>query len=291
MRVVSVTPAGRKRYLEILVPYLLKNRAKISEHHFWVNTPVVTDIAYIKQLCYDYPDFFKYITNPNTDTLTNPLNLFHPLCTDENTIYIRFDDDICWIANDLVDNIIKFRIENPDYFLVFANIINNSVCAMLHQRCGVFDYPALTCDGVCNGNAWANTDLALFQHTELIHHIKEKTTDVYKCFKKWLLFDGPKVDEKIIPEGSFGKNFKHGRFSINCMCWFGRDYAKFGGKVYNEEYTHEEGWLTDFYPQSINKFNAICGDALVSHFAYFSQRAILETTDLLDQYKKLALQA
>ena len=45
MKVISVTPAGRKIYLEILVPYLLKNRAYIAEHHFWLNTENREDIG------------------------------------------------------------------------------------------------------------------------------------------------------------------------------------------------------------------------------------------------------
>ena len=59
MRVVSVTPAGRRRYIEILVPHLLRQRHVIQEHHWWLNTNVAEDIAYIHQLCADHPDFFR----------------------------------------------------------------------------------------------------------------------------------------------------------------------------------------------------------------------------------------
>jgi len=59
MKVITVTPAGRKHYLEILAEYLLNNRRYISEHHFWLNTSVKDDIAYIEMLAAKHPDFFK----------------------------------------------------------------------------------------------------------------------------------------------------------------------------------------------------------------------------------------
>lgn len=60
-RIVGVTPAGRKRYLEILVPHLLAQRPYLSQHIFWLNTTNEQDITYIKNVCRKYPDFLSYL--------------------------------------------------------------------------------------------------------------------------------------------------------------------------------------------------------------------------------------
>ena len=292
MKIVSVTPAGRKIQLAILIPYLLKNRGKIDEHHFWVNSIFDSDIAYIRKACDEHPDFFKFIECPLGSPIPKPmwpyqsLNSFHALCKDEDTIYIRFDDDICWIDEDFVENMVKFRTENPEYFLVSANVINNGVCAMLHQRCGAIKHP-MVCDGICGGNAWADPEFALFQHRELIRHIKDKTTDVYKCFKQWVLLDVLKnYDRSINPEMKFKEP---GRFSINCVCWFGRDYPRYCESFYKDGvFKGEETWPTYYYPREVNKFNVICGDAVVAHFSYGVQRQTLIMSDVIQQYTELA---
>ena len=49
-RVVSVTPYGRHRYVEILARYLLSLRPLIDEHHFWVNTDDADDLAFVEGL-------------------------------------------------------------------------------------------------------------------------------------------------------------------------------------------------------------------------------------------------
>jgi hypothetical protein len=43
-RVVTNSPYGRKRYVEILVEYLLASRPIIDKHVFWLNTNVEEDL-------------------------------------------------------------------------------------------------------------------------------------------------------------------------------------------------------------------------------------------------------
>ncbi len=60
-KVVSVTPYGRRRYVEILAHYLLDLRGVIDEHHFWVNTDDREDLAFVEALAAEYPDFFHLV--------------------------------------------------------------------------------------------------------------------------------------------------------------------------------------------------------------------------------------
>jgi hypothetical protein len=43
-KVVVVTPAGRKQYLEILFKYILNLKSVITEYRLWVNTTNNDDI-------------------------------------------------------------------------------------------------------------------------------------------------------------------------------------------------------------------------------------------------------
>jgi hypothetical protein len=61
MRLVTVTPAGRRPYLEILANYLLRRHDLIAEHQWWLNTRVPEDVAYIYRLADRYPSFFRVI--------------------------------------------------------------------------------------------------------------------------------------------------------------------------------------------------------------------------------------
>jgi len=88
--------------------------------------------------------------------------------------------------------------------------------------------------------------------------------------------------------------------SINCISWFGSEFAKFNGEVAKEgdEYVKEEDWLIRTKPQRIGKQNAIFGGMVVSHYAFAHQRAPLHTyfgegldldsTDVLARYQAIA---
>ena len=49
-KVVVCTPAGRKRYMEILFYYILKQKHIIDEYRIWVNTKNQDDINWFEKL-------------------------------------------------------------------------------------------------------------------------------------------------------------------------------------------------------------------------------------------------
>lgn len=50
----------------------------------------------------------------------------------------------------------------------------------------------------------------------------------------------------------------------------------------------EEQNITVTIPKKINKYVAICGEALVAHFSFYTQRKHLDSTDILEKYEALA---
>lgn len=272
-----MTPAGRKRYLEVLVPHILNQRPHFSAHIFWLNTTVKADIDYIKNVCRLYPDFFSY-TEPRVPVDgNNSISHFFKGCVEEDAIYIRFDDDICWLSPSAVREIVNFRLENPEYFLIFGNIVNNSLCNYLHQRIGALDLNvgdesdlAYTCT---DAESWGKGVVASRVHDAFLKAL-ELTDERKYSFGRRVLAD-------------------YERFSINFMAWFGRDFAEFNGEVGSDKLgiprCQEEPWLTEWAPKVFTRPNCICGEALAAHYAFYPQRDYLESeTNILERYKELA---
>jgi hypothetical protein len=76
------------------------------------------------------------------------------------------------------------------------------------------------------------------------------------------------------------------RCSINCICWWGRDWEA----IHRELPDDEEVGMACVMPQRLGRLNCIAGQSLVSHFAFHSQRGELERErpDLLEKYALLA---
>jgi hypothetical protein len=245
-RIVTVCPAGRQKFLEILVYYIIRNRHLIDEHHFWLNTNNKSDIDYIEWV--SRRRNFKVIYPKVRVNGVLSIYQFFDYCVDQRTIYIRIDDDIVWMSGDALERLLDFRLNNKEYFLVFPHIINNS----MNRFPGPFDH--------IGGNWFWSREHFVEKHNYFLDNIGD-------------------LDRFKIP------NFNYpARLNINCISWFGEEFAKFNGKVDKQE----EPWLTTTKPGSLGKVNGICGSSLMVHFSFYSQRNFPETGNILSRYKKLA---
>jgi hypothetical protein len=257
-RVCVCIPAGRKRYLEILVDYLLQELSIIDEIRIWVNTTNSDDLKYIESLPRLNEVFtldYSASSDPQIGSST-AISLFFRNCCDDNTIYLRLDDDIVFLEKDYVKETIICRLNNPDYFLILGNIINNAVCDFNHKLNGALDtsmqfYESATCP-----IGWGNEELTLQKHQSFFENWKKKQLDLYK----------------------FKNKVWSSRFSINSICWNGSDFNKFGGMV---EYGNEENWLTH------DRNNLIFGEKICCHYSFWITRDYLSKTDVLERYKTL----
>jgi hypothetical protein len=263
-RIVCVTPAGRKRYLEVLIPYILRLRDVVDEYRLWVNTENLEDIEYMKSVQEKYPDFItvEYLTVPHGGNLS--IYSFFKNCVDKNTVYVRFDDDVV-MMDDIVNfkKFLKFRIDNPQYFAIFANILNNSVLSHLHHRFGTLNTNLGIAGYKCICDiGWKDPLFAENVHRQIL----EKNDLSYFHFEKpWILHE-------------------YERVSINCISWLGEEFEKFNGTVGFDE----ELWLTVTKPSELLKPNAIYGGFAVVHYAFHTQRNHIETTDILSKYASLS---
>lgn len=263
---VVVIPAGRKKYMEVMLPHILKQRGFIDELRIWCNTKNQYDLEYINQIASLNQDFITVEhLPPNTDKLGEvwAIHHFFKNTVDPNTIYLRIDDDIVWAEKDFFKKIYKFRLENPQYFLVYGNIVNNAVCDHFCQKNGVYEPEPHYGFNCTDDNGWNNATLAETKHRKLIENIKNNQLERYR-FPLVVL-----------------ENYE--RVSINCICWFGSEFAKFDGILGG----YEETWLSTDKPREIGVPNCIFGDALCSHFSFYTQREHMDKTDILDEYRLL----
>ena len=261
-KIVVVTPAGRKKYMEILLYYILMQQQIVDEYRIWVNTKNEDDITWFKELQIKYPSLITLEFLPPEIEVNGNLTIcdFFKNTIDEDTIYLRLDDDIVWMEKDFVEKIIKFRIDNPDYFLIFGNIINNSVIDHIHQKNGINYSKLIKNDCLCK-NGWGDSSLCEEKHRCFLSRLPSNI-DAYK-FEKY---------------ETIGQ-----RISINAICWFGKDLKEFSGIVDKQE----EPWLSQVAPGLKNKKVCVNGNALCSHYSFWVQREHMDKTDILEKYKEL----
>jgi len=267
-RVIIYTFAGRKRYLEMLVHYSLKCRPFVDKHVFCVHTSNEDDIQYMRSVCEEHPDYFEMLEIGYKEGFH--FHLFYKYFTDMNTYYVKLDDDVCWMDEGAIETLVRYKRDNPELIVAFANTINNGLCIHLHQRMGLFDSPVQTAyDGyfVIYTVEPERIRYVSDVHEGFLKSLRDGTTDRYKSFYQW-----------ILSEGAI-------RVSINCICMTGKDTGDWLVHILNAK--DDEGIISEVLPIEMQRINAICGGALVSHFAFGTQREYLEKTDLLDQYRAL----
>jgi hypothetical protein len=264
MKIEIVTPAGRQRYLEILFLHLESQKADFDQWTLWLNTTNQADIAFCKKLEKEN-SWIKTIDLDVPHSGSYSIASFFKYAKDSNTLYIRFDDDIVWMEESFIKKMCDFRIENPGYFLVYGNIINNAIIDHIHQRLGALDYSSSIVNYNCfDGVGWANSDFAEIKHENFLQKLSSNNLGSYK-FKKWDLFFNERV-------------------SINCISWLGKDFENLG------EVKDEEQFLSADYPKSKGLINTIYGEILCSHFAFYTQREKMDNSSILNHYKSITEQ-
>jgi hypothetical protein len=267
-KVVVVTPAGRKQYLEILFKYVLALKSVITEYRLWVNTTNSNDIEYMKQFQKENSDFVTLEYLPPDMHVNGSATIcnFFKNCCDPNTVYVRFDDDIvCMQGLDEFCKFLQFRLDHPEYFLVYANIVNNAILSHIHQRSTLFNCTEGISGYECmDKTGWNNGKFAINIHTQVINN----DCDLSKyTIKNWLLYHFERV-------------------SINVVSWLGEEFAQFKGIVHSDE----EQYISVIKPKEINKYNIIYGGFVCVHYAFYTQRPAVDTVpSILQAYLKKSM--
>lgn len=259
-RVVVVTPAGRKRYLELLFPQIL-NYQIVDEYQLWKNTTDEQDLEYMDSLQTQYPDFVKTKTCGVPINGNSSIHYFFKECTEDNTVYIRFDDDIVVLDDiDAFKSFLDFRINNKNYFLVYATILNNAVVSHILQRHGKIAQIPRVGYNVMDQFGWQNPEFACSLHDQIL---SKPDLSSFRIGSEWLLYD-----------------YEH--VSINCISWLGTEFRNQCNGVVA---ANEEPWLACEMPRKLGMINCIYGNYCVVHYAFFTQRDLVDREGYTEKYR------
>lgn len=261
-KIVVNTAAGRRRYMQYLVPPILESDI-VDRYDIWINTHNMLDIEFFSQLAKHYSKV-NLVWQP--DGIVNgiqSINAFYRNCIEDKTIYMKLDDDVVWFEPDLFKKMVKFRVENRNAFLVSPLVINNSLSTYLlqiHNKIKLNKYYEAQCS---HPILWENGKFAVELHHWFIQNylIPNNYSELYIGKQPWGIT----------------------RFSINCILWFGEDMKVFHGIVPGDD----EDFLSCVYPSQNGLYNYINGDAIISHFAFGPQRVQLDQAQILEKYGEI----
>lgn len=274
-RVVACIPAGREKYLSIFKKHLYRKieEGLLDEIQLWQNTINPADIAYLESMQAENPRVNIYrldseITMGSGQPAWNSLltHKFMKFARADDTIYIRFDDDIVFAEEDAIKRIAIERIEHPEAFLIYPNIINSTICTCWHQEIGALSEEAgIVKRERADDPNYAYLDVFNYTDSGLIDHI-------HKTFQK--RYNEDTLSAYYLPSRSFDN---YTRFSICTICWWGKDHIECG-------YV-EEPQMAYELPQQFKRPVWFCGNALLVHYSYHTQTEFMNTTNHLEWYK------
>jgi len=266
MKKIVVTPAGRKKYLEILSSHLIRMKDEFDEWVLWMNTDCKEDIDYMESLAAAH-EFIK-ICRVQSNIPGLNIQRFFKTCTEIDSLYLRLDDDIVFIEDGSIREIFSKREQDTTCFLLYGNILNNATVAHLHQRLGIIEYHHDISYKCLDTIVWKNASFA-----EMIHNL---------FFAAFL--EG-NVRKFFMPDHVI-EGYK--RFSINAICWRGESFKDFRGSE-EEEGIDEEQFLSCSWPERARMPCKIIGNTLFSHLAFGPQRKSgLNEAPLLRKYGEIA---
>lgn len=261
-RVVVNTAAGRRRYMQYLIPYIV-SCGIVDRYDIWINTHNGADIEFFRRIAGRFP-IVNLVWQPDGVVNGNKsINAFYKACVEPDTIYFKLDDDIVWMEPELIEKMVRFRVDNPQYFLVSPLVINNSLSTYLFEVEG-----RIKLDDYYNSYAshpvlWRSGIFAQELHSWFIQNYLKKN--------RW--------EDLHLGKKEMGMT----RFSINAILWFGDEMCRFAGMVPGDD----EEFMSCIYPTQRGMSNAWNGDAVVAHFAFFTQREELDRNGILEQYGEI----
>ena len=146
MKLIVVTFGGRECSIKILFKYILKYKKYIDEYRIYIATTVQNDIDFMEKFAKNNSNFVKiiYTYDENHNKILNDRNKIwdnsYKNSMEEDCVYLKFDDDIVYIEENIFTDFIKYRLENPNPLLIYPIIINNIISSYNLQKKKNFFY-------------------------------------------------------------------------------------------------------------------------------------------------------
>ena len=264
-KIVVVTPAGRRPYLELLTHYIVADES-IDEWRLWDNCRTASDREYIHNLASRHKKIVV-IQATHIDGSNLSISQFYEACDDSNTFYIKIDDDIVYLPPGFGGALYsKARSEADRYTWWSPLVVNNAICSWLlkyHSQLRI-DAP-LSASATCV-HGWRSARFAFVLHQAFLEAVRTGCVDRFR-----------------VPDATISLS----RFSINCVGFFGQ-LARSMGDSFCPSNVDDEEWISAVLPSITGLPGRIAGDLVIAHFSFFTQEDELIRTNILANYFRLA---
>ncbi|USW54834.1 hypothetical protein Slin15195_G081530 [Septoria linicola] len=136
-KVMGLVFAGRREFVSILDCYLQRNLVRNGgwlDGVLWIINPKrAEDDEYLWNLTNSVPEYTAYTTREEENGTVRNYSPRYKYC-EPDTIYIKIDDDVVFFEDRTVAAMVKRLVENPQYFGVSANIVNNPILSWVHYH-------------------------------------------------------------------------------------------------------------------------------------------------------------
>jgi hypothetical protein len=260
-KIIAVTPAGRRAYLELLGYYILRD-SSIHEWHLWDNCRLESDRVYINQLA-DKNEKIKIVRLNKTDGTNRAINQFYQLSTSSDTFYIKMDDDLVYLPDGFGESFYAAALKEKGKYSYWSPlVINNALCSWLIKHHSQMKIDANLMASAACSIGWRSPNFAHDLHAAFLDALETGNEEK---------FSTPNFDISLA------------RFSINCIGFWGEDVQNLG-EGFCPLNVDDEEWISAILPSRTGKPGRIFGNLIVSHFSFFTQEDELLKTDILARY-------
>ncbi|WP_264812356.1 DUF6250 domain-containing protein [Acetobacter oeni] len=165
--------------------------------------------------------------------------------TYRDDVFLKCDDDIVYLDTEHFSGYVDAIRNNPQYFLISANVVNNGICAYLQQKggslpesVGVFESPP----GGLYGSLWESG----YKASKLHEYFVEQRARIFNLEKEVVEWDA--------------------RIFINFVGWRGENL-----RYMNIPQGDDEGMISVQIPKYLNKKIAVYSKFMVGHLSFFPQ--------------------
>ncbi|KAL7627728.1 Mitochondrial-processing peptidase subunit alpha [Parahypoxylon ruwenzoriense] len=138
IKIVALVFYGRKRTVDFLDCYLLQNLAAnggyLDEIRFMVHTNKEDDVSYLKDLVSKREEYYRIVEAGACEGTS--FGCIWDSVVEDDTIYVKIDDDIIFIHPDAIPQLVHTRIATPHPFAVSANLVNSPLTGYEHYHVG-----------------------------------------------------------------------------------------------------------------------------------------------------------
>ena len=254
--------------MEIVLPYILASKTT-DEIHIWFTPRNEEDARWIESEVPKMSEKIKIIKvsdNPFPPNDFRCFSAFYAQDCEEDSVYLRLDDDLVWMSENAIDQIFDFRIQHPEYFLVSPTIINNILTYFMHKDKISFSEEEISrLENECY-NYHSEKDCYWFTKPNFAIQAHEM------IFKNIDCIDKLHTETRVFPT----------KYSINAISFFGMDM-----KTISPFYEWDEPYLSYTVPKNLKLNNCVMGNTFISHYSFGPQFPEVDKTDILDKYRLL----